>query len=88
MTRWCSLVHMCANCGAIGEARASFDELSVKDIVSWTCAIVAYGSHGWKQPMAAKYLAKVEEVEREAEAAESSAEEGFSSCRPSEKGSA
>ncbi|URE05348.1 hypothetical protein MUK42_04379 [Musa troglodytarum] len=50
----------------------------LEDIVSRTCAIMAYGSHGWKLPFAAKDLARVEEVEGEAEATESSAEEGFS----------
>ncbi|XP_020095640.1 pentatricopeptide repeat-containing protein At5g27110 [Ananas comosus] len=42
----CSLFDMYAKCGALREAREAFDKLPVKDIVSWTSMIMAYGSHG------------------------------------------
>ncbi|KAG6478435.1 pentatricopeptide repeat-containing protein At5g27110-like [Zingiber officinale] len=45
-TVMCALLDMYAKCGAIGEARAVFDKLASKDVLSWTSMIMAYGSHG------------------------------------------
>nr|XP_010920030.1 pentatricopeptide repeat-containing protein At5g27110 [Elaeis guineensis] len=42
----CALVDMYAKCGAVRDAKLVFDKLPVKDIVSWTSMIMAYGSHG------------------------------------------
>ncbi|KAL5999530.1 hypothetical protein ACLOJK_037815 [Asimina triloba] len=42
----CALVDMYAKCGAVDDARRIFDRLPIKDSVSWTSMITAYGSHG------------------------------------------
>lgn len=42
----CALLDMYAKCGAVDEAVSVFDELQVKDTISWTSMIMAYGSHG------------------------------------------
>ncbi|XP_020586727.1 pentatricopeptide repeat-containing protein At5g27110 [Phalaenopsis equestris] len=42
----CVLVELYAKCGVVREARAVFDKLSIKDTVSWTSMIMAYGSNG------------------------------------------
>ncbi|XP_072982959.1 pentatricopeptide repeat-containing protein At5g27110 [Typha latifolia] len=42
----CALFDMYAKCGAVAEARDIFDRLAVKDVISWTSMIMAYGSHG------------------------------------------
>ncbi|KAI0502453.1 hypothetical protein KFK09_017403 [Dendrobium nobile] len=42
----CALVELYAKCGTLREARAVFDKLSIRDTVSWTSMIVAYGSNG------------------------------------------
>ncbi|MQM00881.1 hypothetical protein Taro_033619 [Colocasia esculenta] len=41
-----ALLDMYAKCGAVDEARKVFDRLPVKDLVSRTSMITAYGSHG------------------------------------------
>ncbi|KAJ8639236.1 hypothetical protein MRB53_015930 [Persea americana] len=41
-----ALLDMYAKCGAVNDARWVFDSLPVKDFVSWTSMITAYGSHG------------------------------------------
>lgn len=41
-----TLLDMYAKCGGVEEAQMVFDKLQVKDIVSWTSMVVAYGSHG------------------------------------------
>ncbi|XP_065880155.1 pentatricopeptide repeat-containing protein At5g27110 [Euphorbia lathyris] len=41
-----ALLDMYAKCGAVNEALAVFHKLPERDIVSWTCMITAYGSHG------------------------------------------
>ncbi|KAK1260656.1 Pentatricopeptide repeat-containing protein [Acorus gramineus] len=40
-----ALLDMYAKCGAVDEARHVFDDLPVRDLVSWTSMIAAYGSH-------------------------------------------
>ncbi|KAK8962964.1 Pentatricopeptide repeat-containing protein [Platanthera guangdongensis] len=42
----CALVELYAKCGALGEAHEVFDRLPVRDAVSWTSMIAAYGSNG------------------------------------------
>ncbi|KAG0497146.1 hypothetical protein HPP92_001837 [Vanilla planifolia] len=42
----CALVEMYAKCGAVRDAREVFDKLSIRDTVSWTSMIMAYGSNG------------------------------------------
>ncbi|XP_058094610.1 pentatricopeptide repeat-containing protein At5g27110-like [Magnolia sinica] len=42
----CALLDMYAKCGAVDDACRVFDRLPVRDIVSWTSMITAYGSHG------------------------------------------
>ncbi|XP_019054228.1 PREDICTED: pentatricopeptide repeat-containing protein At5g27110 [Nelumbo nucifera] len=41
-----ALLDMYAKCGTVEEARQVFDRLPVRDFVSWTSMITAYGSHG------------------------------------------
>ncbi|XP_074375795.1 pentatricopeptide repeat-containing protein At5g27110 [Apium graveolens] len=41
-----ALLDMYAKCGAVNEAISVFNQLRVKDLVSWTSMIMAYGSHG------------------------------------------
>ncbi|KAF8401924.1 hypothetical protein HHK36_012875 [Tetracentron sinense] len=41
-----ALLDMYAKCGAVDEALRVFDQLPVRDCVSWTSMITAYGSHG------------------------------------------
>ncbi|KAI3444278.1 hypothetical protein Pfo_000943 [Paulownia fortunei] len=41
-----ALLDMYAKCGAVKEAVGVFNQLSTRDLVSWTSMIVAYGSHG------------------------------------------
>ncbi|KAG6392395.1 hypothetical protein SASPL_146612 [Salvia splendens] len=41
-----ALLDMYAKCGAVTEAAAVFNQLSRRDLVSWTSMIAAYGSHG------------------------------------------
>ena len=41
-----ALVDMYAKCGALGMAQQVFDEISIRDIVSWTSLISGYGKHG------------------------------------------
>ncbi|WCJ28839.1 Tetratricopeptide repeat (TPR)-like superfamily protein [Euphorbia peplus] len=41
-----ALLDMYAKCGAVNEASDVFHKLPEKDVVSWTCMITAYGSHG------------------------------------------
>ncbi|XP_077252132.1 tetratricopeptide repeat (TPR)-like superfamily protein [Tasmannia lanceolata] len=41
-----ALLDMYAKCGAVDDARRVFDRLPVRDFVSWTSMITAYGSHG------------------------------------------
>eukprot|EP01018_Ginkgo_biloba_P030303 Gb_38441 [translate_table: standard] len=42
-----SLVDMYAKCGCIQAARQLFDEMSQKDVVSWSVMIGGYGMHGY-----------------------------------------
>nr|XP_043620966.1 pentatricopeptide repeat-containing protein At2g03380, mitochondrial [Erigeron canadensis] len=42
-----SLVDMYVKCGAIGDARYAFDELSGVDLVTWTAMIVGYSQNGY-----------------------------------------
>ncbi|KAH6818667.1 Tetratricopeptide repeat superfamily protein [Perilla frutescens var. frutescens] len=41
-----ALLDMYAKCGAVSEAATVFNQLSKRDLVSWTSMIAAYGSHG------------------------------------------
>ncbi|KAL0359662.1 UNVERIFIED_CONTAM: Pentatricopeptide repeat-containing protein [Sesamum angustifolium] len=41
-----ALLDMYAKCGAVEQAASIFNQLSTRDLVSWTSMIVAYGSHG------------------------------------------
>lgn len=41
-----ALLDMYAKCGAVNEALAIFNQLTERDLVSWTSMIMAYGSHG------------------------------------------
>ena len=41
-----ALVNMYAKCGALAMAQQVFDEISMRDIVSWTSLISGYGKHG------------------------------------------
>ncbi|KAL6218480.1 hypothetical protein ACLB2K_011691 [Fragaria x ananassa] len=49
---------MYSKCGAIGESRKAFDQISGKNIMSWSALIAAYGMNG----LAHKALALVEEM--------------------------
>ena len=40
-----ALINMYAKCGAIENAQAVFDEMKVRDVVSWTAMIVAYAKN-------------------------------------------
>ncbi|XP_062024972.1 pentatricopeptide repeat-containing protein At2g17210 [Rosa rugosa] len=51
-------VDMYSKCGAIGESRKVFDQISEKNIVSWSAMIAAYGMNG----LAHEALALVEEM--------------------------
>ncbi|VVA94020.1 unnamed protein product [Arabis nemorensis] len=42
-----SLVHMYAMCGDLEDARKCFDQVVLKDIVSWNSIIMAYAVHGF-----------------------------------------
>ncbi|PKA45962.1 Pentatricopeptide repeat-containing protein [Apostasia shenzhenica] len=42
----CALADLYAKCGAVEDARAVFNKLSVRDSVTWTSMIFAYGSNG------------------------------------------
>ncbi|OAY65857.1 putative pentatricopeptide repeat-containing protein, partial [Ananas comosus] len=41
-----ALMDMYANCGCLADARDVFDGMRVRDVVSWTSIISAYGTHG------------------------------------------
>ncbi|CAL5080754.1 unnamed protein product [Urochloa decumbens] len=41
-----ALISMYAKCGSIGEARAIFESISCKDLVSWNSMIFGYSQHG------------------------------------------
>ncbi|KAL5210359.1 hypothetical protein ABZP36_005982 [Zizania latifolia] len=41
-----ALMDMYASCGCLKEAREVFDSMGVRDVVSWTSIISAYGRHG------------------------------------------
>ncbi|XP_066383248.1 putative pentatricopeptide repeat-containing protein At3g49142 [Miscanthus floridulus] len=41
-----ALVDMYASCGCLKDAREVFDSMSVRDVISWTSIISAYGKHG------------------------------------------
>ncbi|OWM69147.1 hypothetical protein CDL15_Pgr025334 [Punica granatum] len=41
-----ALLEMYAKCGAVNEAHQVFERLQIKDLMSWTSMIAAYGSHG------------------------------------------
>lgn len=41
-----SLIDMYSKCGSLGDARAVFDRLEIKDQVSWTVMIAGYSHHG------------------------------------------
>ncbi|KAL6213667.1 hypothetical protein ACLB2K_013113 [Fragaria x ananassa] len=51
-------VDMYSKCGAIGESRKAFDQISGKNIMSWSALIAAYGMNG----LAHKAVALVEEM--------------------------
>ena len=40
------VLNMCIRCGNISSARMCFDNILVKDIVTWTTMIEGFGSHG------------------------------------------
>ncbi|XP_021734489.1 putative pentatricopeptide repeat-containing protein At1g56570 [Chenopodium quinoa] len=42
-----SLIDMYAKCGSISDSRKIFDFQSLKDLVSWTSMMIAYGVHGY-----------------------------------------
>lgn len=42
-----SLIDMYAKCGSISDSRKIFESLSLKDLVSWTSMMIAYGVHGY-----------------------------------------
>ncbi|KAL6986354.1 putative pentatricopeptide repeat-containing protein, mitochondrial [Sarracenia purpurea var. burkii] len=41
-----ALIHMYARCGNLARARAIFDEMPEKNLISWTAIIGGYGMHG------------------------------------------
>lgn len=41
-----NLITMYAKCGALMDARRVFDEMSERNVISWTAVIAAYGRHG------------------------------------------
>ena len=41
-----ALIDMYAKCGSIKDARLVFDQMSEKDVVSWTAMISGYSIHG------------------------------------------
>ncbi|KAJ0970869.1 hypothetical protein J5N97_018828 [Dioscorea zingiberensis] len=59
-----ALLDMYAKCGGVREAQMVFHKLQVKDIVSWTSMVVAYGSHG----QASKALKLFEDMLKESRA--------------------
>lgn len=50
-----ALLDMYAKCGCLEEARAVFDEMNFRDVVSWTCMISAYGMSGRGQDAVALF---------------------------------
>lgn len=44
-----SIITMYARCGAIIEARDIFDEMKVKEVISWNAMIGGYASHGFAE---------------------------------------
>ncbi|XP_024033077.1 pentatricopeptide repeat-containing protein At1g62260, mitochondrial [Morus notabilis] len=42
-----SLITMYSRCGAIEEARTIFDEMKLRDVISWNAMIGGYASHGF-----------------------------------------
>jgi pentatricopeptide repeat protein len=44
-----SLIIMYAKCGALDEAQNVFEQLPVKDVMSWTSLIDGYGEHGFPE---------------------------------------
>ncbi|KAI5065527.1 hypothetical protein GOP47_0020222 [Adiantum capillus-veneris] len=56
-----ALLDMYAKCGAFAEAQTVFDELPVKDVVSWTALIVGYYQH----ELGVKALDCFEQMKRE-----------------------
>ncbi|KAJ8898636.1 hypothetical protein K2173_004620 [Erythroxylum novogranatense] len=41
-----ALIDMYARCGCLADARAVFDQMLSRDVISWTCIISAYGMSG------------------------------------------
>ncbi|KAK2992670.1 hypothetical protein RJ640_014920 [Escallonia rubra] len=41
------LVNMYAKCGDIDSSNQAFDDILVKDIISWNTMLLAFGLHGW-----------------------------------------
>lgn len=41
-----ALIHAFARCGSVARARAIFDEMNIRDIVSWNSMLKAYALHG------------------------------------------
>lgn len=42
-----ALIDMYAKCGNVIDSRKTFDQMSSKNLVSWTSMIIGYGSHGY-----------------------------------------
>ncbi|CAA0833256.1 Tetratricopeptide repeat (TPR)-like superfamily protein [Striga hermonthica] len=54
-----AILHMYAKCGAIEASRRAFDQITTKNVVSWSAIIAAYGLNGFPR----KALALLSEME-------------------------
>ncbi|CAI0551961.1 unnamed protein product [Linum tenue] len=50
-----SLIDMYAKCGSITEAHKIFNEMPVRDLVSWTSMMIGYGAHGYGEEAVALF---------------------------------
>ena len=56
-----ALIDMYAKCGELDDSRRVFDEMSHRNVVTWTCMITAFGRHGEGEAA----LSLMEEMERQ-----------------------
>lgn len=59
-----SLISMCARCGNLVRARANFDAMQEKTLVSWTAIIGCYGMHGQADVAVELFGRMIEEADR------------------------
>ncbi|XP_049932307.1 pentatricopeptide repeat-containing protein At1g14470-like [Nymphaea colorata] len=56
-----AMIHMCARCGSMEESRKVFEEMSVKDVISYNALIAGFAAHG-QAPEALRLLSTMQEV--------------------------